>query len=222
MPSLAWGRETESEPVFVARDADAEMAVEPAVVTEPEPEPELIAEELVPEPIAAAPEPVVAEPEPVYAEPEPLVAEPEPVLAEPEPEPVAAATEPIAPEPEPAPVREDRIEQPTWRIFAPDPNATPSPLPGTTPAAPGAAQIQASVEPQWPARPDIDESPSMALLANRAVRSSSDDLWAASAREVMAPVGATAPTPGIQPCSNCGLSLSSTARFCRRCGTRQG
>jgi hypothetical protein len=220
MPSLAWGRETESEPVLAAPEAAAEPAVdlEPLAAAEPEPEPEFIAEELVPEPVVAESELVYVEPEPqpVAAAPEP---EPEPVAAAPEPEPVAAAPEP---EPEPAPVREDRIEQPTWRIFAPDPTATPGPVPGTPPAAPSPAQIQASAEPQWPARPDIEESPSMALLANRAVRSPSDDLWAASAREVMAPVGETAPTAGIQPCSNCGLSLSSTARFCRRCGTRQG
>jgi hypothetical protein len=63
----------------------------------------------------------------------------------------------------------------------------------------------------------------MALLANRA-RSSSEAMWAASAREVAnAPVGAVpAPVAGVQPCSSCGLSLSANARFCRRCGTRQG
>jgi hypothetical protein len=217
MPSLAWGRETESEPAFAAPEAVVEPAAEPVYVAEPEPEPQFIADEAEPEPIAATPEPFVPEPEP---EPVAVEPEPEPVAAapEPEPEPVAAVPEP---EPAPAPVREDRIEQPTWRIFAPDPTATPGPMPAP-PGAPGPAQIQASAEPQWPARPDIEESPSMALLANRAVRSSSDDLWAASAREVMAPVGETAPTAGIQPCSNCGLSLSSTARFCRRCGTRQG
>jgi ribosomal protein L40E len=27
---------------------------------------------------------------------------------------------------------------------------------------------------------------------------------------------------GIQACLSCGLPLSATARFCRRCGTRQG
>jgi hypothetical protein len=65
----------------------------------------------------------------------------------------------------------------------------------------------------------------MALLANRAKGSPSDALWAASAQEVLArPTGigpAVAPA-GVQPCSSCGLSLSATARFCRRCGTRQG
>jgi ribosomal protein L40E len=64
----------------------------------------------------------------------------------------------------------------------------------------------------------------MALLANRANRSS-DALWAASAQEVLARpanLPAAAVTTGVQPCSSCGLSLSATARFCRRCGTRQG
>ena len=76
--------------------------------------------------------------------------------------------------------------------------------------------------PQWPTRPDQVESPAMALLANRAARSTSDGLWAASAQEVLAqPASASAPA-GVQPCSSCGLSLSATARFCRRCGTRQG
>jgi hypothetical protein len=39
-------------------------------------------------------------------------------------------------------------------------------------------------------------------------------------------VGVQPPRPaqnaGPVPCAKCGLSLSSTARFCRRCGTRQG
>ena len=61
----------------------------------------------------------------------------------------------------------------------------------------------------------------MALLTNRA-RVSSDALWAASSQEVLAPaVGPVAATTSVQPCSSCGLSLSATARFCRRCGTRQ-
>jgi ribosomal protein L40E len=27
---------------------------------------------------------------------------------------------------------------------------------------------------------------------------------------------------GVQSCVSCGLPLSATARFCRRCGSRQG
>jgi hypothetical protein len=149
-----------------------------------------------------------------------MAAEPvdQPIAAEPDLEPVAATSEPPAP---PA-SRDDVVEQPTWRIFAPDPNAVSQPgVPGTT--APAGTPIQASGDPQWPARPELEDSPSMALFANRD-RVSSDALWAASAREVLGgPVGPTpAPTAGIQPCSNCGLSLSANARFCRRCGTRQG
>ena len=179
--------------------------------------------ESVVEPTAEKPEPIAAEPEPVAVEPEPVVVE----AAAPEPEPVAAAPEPepVAADAAPTPPREDVIEQPTWRIFAPQaaptadqPAAPPRP---EIPAGPAAAQ--ASVEPQWPARPDAAESPSMALLANR-VRVSSDEMWAASAREVVGgPVDPQANIQtGVQPCSNCGLSLSANARFCRRCGTRQG
>jgi hypothetical protein len=41
--------------------------------------------------------------------------------------------------------------------------------------------------------------------------------WEASAREV---AGAMSQV-GVQSCGDCGLSLSASARFCRRCGTRQ-
>ena len=41
--------------------------------------------------------------------------------------------------------------------------------------------------------------------------------WEASAREV---AGAMSHV-GVHACGECGLSLSATARFCRRCGTRQ-
>ncbi|HET9613647.1 MAG TPA: zinc ribbon domain-containing protein [Candidatus Limnocylindrales bacterium] len=145
----------------------------------------------------------------------------------------AAASEPTvsseAPEPdagqaaaEPPRPRDDVVEQPTWRIFAPDAAPAAPETPIAPVPAPNGVPIQASAEPHWPARPDIAESPAMALLATRA--RTSDALWAASAQEVMGtPPGrpAVAPT-GVQPCSNCGLSLSANARFCRRCGTRQG
>jgi ribosomal protein L40E len=166
--------------------------------------------------------------------PTPIAAEapaPAPIAAEaPAPAPIAAeapAPEPIAAEPP----RDDRIQQPTWQIFAPDATPAVGPLDGSVPPVapvqPPAAPVQppfaASADPQWPVRPDQTESPAMALLANRANRSPSEGLWAASAQEVLAtPANAPAPTSGVQPCSSCGLSLSATARFCRRCGTRQG
>jgi hypothetical protein len=219
--------------------AALEVSVAPEVVATPaEPQPEPVAAEPQPHPIAA---PAWPEPEPIAAtawpEPEPIAAEPEPepiaAAAAPEPEPVAAVpaeapapvVEPVAASAEPA--GEDRIVQPTWRIFAPEHPAPASgqrPLspvaPATTPTVPPHV---ANAEPQWPAQPGVEESPSMALLANRN-RASSDALWAASAQEVLSPpaAGLVPATSGVQPCSNCGLSLSATARFCRRCGTRQG
>jgi ribosomal protein L40E len=57
---------------------------------------------------------------------------------------------------------------------------------------------------------------SQAELALRAA--AGQRFWEASAREV---AGAVA-NVGVQNCGQCGLSLSANARFCRRCGTRQG
>ena len=228
----------EHEPVAAEAEPEPVAAVEPDAIVEHEP----VAAEAEPEPVAVEPEPVAAaepetepsravEPEPVVAasaEPEPVaVLEREPVAAAADPKPAAPAPEPVAasaPQSSDEPARDDRIEQPTWRIYAPDQSAPRSPAPTPVDPAPAAPpRIAASAEPQWPGRPDVSESPAMSLLANRANRGPSDGLWAASAQEVLAPAtGAAAPTAGVQPCSNCGLSLSATARFCRRCGSRQG
>jgi hypothetical protein len=218
--------EPEPEPVAAAPEPEPVAAApEPEpVAAAPEPEPEPVAVAAEPEPIAAALEP---EPVAVAAEPEP---EPEPVSAAPEPEPVAASAAP-EPEPQPTPAaveptRDDRVPQPTWRIFAPEPGAPggvpPVDVPVSPPAPPAHSPF-ASAEPQWPTQPALEDSPSMALLAKGA-RQSSDALWAASSREVLAPLapGPAVVTAAVQPCSSCGLSLSATARFCRRCGTRQG
>jgi len=190
------------EPAVLATTADVELDELAAPATEVEAEPEAV---------AAAD---AAEIEPVAAS-----------TSEPEPE-LAAATQETLEAAEPAAPGEDRIEQPTWRIFAPEPSGPAGDGPTPAPANPDQIPVQATSEPQWPARPEFIESPSMALLADRA-RASSEAIWAASAREVAGPPRSTGPTmppapPGIQPCSNCGLSLSATARFCRRCGTRQG
>jgi nicotinate-nucleotide--dimethylbenzimidazole phosphoribosyltransferase len=211
-----------------------------------------------PEPVAAEPEPVAAEPEPVAAvaesvaapaEPaataatEPIPA-PEPVAVEPGPEPVAAEAAPVAePEPlaaEPEPLaaaaaaaaapepRTDVVEQPTWRIIAPDPTApatnghAPESLPAAATAVPTPPQPDAP--PQWPESPQWPQ-PNPAILAQRSVAPSAamEALWAASVRDVVAPAqGGATPVGGVQPCNSCGLSLSANARFCRRCGTRQG
>jgi hypothetical protein len=193
-----------------------EPVAEPVAMAELAPEPEPVAPEPKPEPVAAEPEPVAAEVAAVEAPVEPPAVPPAPVWPVAEPQPIAAE----------AP-REDRIQQPTWQIFAPD--AAPAvgrPLDGAVPpVAPVQPPFAAAADPQWPVQPDMAESPAMALLANRARGSQADALWAASAREVLAPpasVPAMGVTAGVQPCSSCGLSLSATARFCRRCGTRQG
>ena len=228
------------------QNIDAELAAYEASLEEAagvEPEPVAAAEveqEPAPEPIAvadliaAAPEP---EPEPVAAAPEPepgaAAPEPEPVAAAPEPEaePAAAAAE-IPAEPESAPARSDLVEQPTWRIVAPDAPtapATPSPSapiepPAEQPIAASASAANGHADQQWPAAPQWPApQPTVPFIASRATAHSAaaEALWAASARDVIAQTPPTA-VGGVQPCSNCGLSLSATARFCRRCGSRQG
>jgi hypothetical protein len=201
-----------SAKILKSRKAEPIAAVaEPAATAAPEPIP--------------APEPVAVEPEP-----EPVAAEAAPV-AEPEPEPLAAEPEPIAaaaaaaaaPEP-----RTDVVEQPTWRIIAPDPTApatnghAPEALPAAATAVPTPPQPDAP--PQWPESPQWPQ-PNPAILAQRSVAPSAamEALWAASVRDVVAPAqGGATPVGGVQPCNSCGLSLSANARFCRRCGTRQG
>ncbi len=181
------------------------------------PSPELEAEPVP----AAAPEPIVAD-----APPTPIAAEPEsPVTVEPEPEPIAAE-----------PVRDDVVGQPSWPV---PPPATPDVRP------PAAAERHADgpVErpapqwpstPQWPGTPQWPQAnavppPAEGTILGRPVVPTGgiESLWAASAGEVLgaapaAPGLAKPPAAvGVQPCINCGLSLSSTARFCRRCGTPQ-
>lgn len=141
----------------------------------------------------------------------------DPALAEPV---VAVAAEPpVALEPEP--VVDDVVAQPTWRIVAPDPAAEPV---EDTPPLPAAATSVPGAEPQWPQRPEGTPSTGLPFL-NRpaAAQGGLEALWAESNREVVTTPGAPgkAASGGVQPCVSCGLSLSGTARFCRRCGTLQ-
>ncbi len=224
----------------VAADALASAdADEPGL----EPEPTTI--QAMPEPVtpvapapAPAPEPTTVaqpssapEPEP-EAEPVAAVAPPQPEWA-PAPElDRAAATarpepdqEPVVPTPEPATteMRDDLVPQPTWQVVAPD-----------TPAEPEwPAQPEWPPRPEWPAQPEWPNqhsSEGLPFLGRPAQPTGGiDALWAESAREVAdASSVATVPGPvgrpsgGVQPCVSCGLSLSASARFCRRCGSRQG
>jgi hypothetical protein len=197
------------------------------------------------EQVAAAP----TEPEPEIAasgagEPEPEMA----ASAESEPEAeiaASAASEPaletpapqaVEPEPEPAPLAAaaaaDLVEQPTWRVTAPDPGATAPVVPptapgGSIPLQASAAPPDASAEPQWPSRPQWPSATPAAglpFLGRPATPEGGiEALWAASNQELVtaAPQVGKPAASGIQPCISCGLSLSATARFCRRCGTLQ-
>ncbi len=217
-----------------AADA-AETAAAAAATAQPQPEP--IVAEPAPPVAATAPEPVYEPPVPLYPEPDAAPAEtfePEPFAAA-EPEPAPSWPEPVAAEPiEPGPAfpaadpRVDYVPQPTWQIVAPETpptNGVPTP-PLQQPSQPPTDAIAASGEPQWP---DRDAAAGLPFLGRPAAATGGiDALWAASAQEVstvsqVPQVGVAPVKPGgVQPCVSCGLSLSANARFCRRCGTRQG
>ncbi len=231
-PEPVLGPEAAPEPVVEAVELEA-VAADPALVVPiagPEPEP------VAAEPVANEPEPVAAEPEPVAAiaplvaaellvAPEPPVVVPEPPVVAPEPavvtaeSPVAApAVEPIAAtlatEPGVAAPAADVVAQPTWTIVAPDPTATN-----------GAAAPAPTAEPEWPTTPQWPSqktSPGLPFLGRPAVPTGGvDALWAASDQAVTATPGNDRAPAVVQACVSCGLSLSATARFCRRCGTAQ-
>jgi hypothetical protein len=204
---------------------------EPAAAVAAEAEPAPAVEELpTPEPAAAAPE---AEPAAPVLAPEPPPA-PEILPAPARDDIVAQPTWPVAasatPEPAAAP-------EPAGPLGPPAP---PAPADPATPAVPANPWLTvapddgtAAPDPQWPiasgwgrnARTDVPTT-----LAGRQLipRDDAAAMWAASAAEVLSGLG-TSPQPtsaatpvAPQPCLNCGLSLSANARFCRRCGTRQG
>ena len=112
----------------------------------------------------------------------------------------------------------DRIEMPAWptRIGPSARDVTPAPTPVIQ-----SAPVQA---PQWPAplRPGVDLSTPPFWASGDSGRVAREaDLWTASAQEVSGAAGQPAAQVGVQSCVSCGLSLSATARFCRRCGSRQ-
>ena len=160
--------------------------------------------------------------EPVVAEP--VVAEPAVVEAAPEPEPseIAAAAAAV-----------DIVAQPTWSIVAPDPEpvteipmpAVDGPSPTVAPVAqvsPGASRRNRAGRPSRNGRAS-SRPPGLPFLGRPVVPTGGvDALWAESNQAVSAPRrAADKPAGGVQPCVSCGLSLSASARFCRRCGTSQ-
>jgi hypothetical protein len=197
----------------IARKRAAAVAshheVEPSVEPEPEPAAEPVAdtaESEAEEPIAAAWD---------------LESQP------PEPEQSGSRPSPRSDGPDRNPRRrtpraDDRVEVPTWQITPTDVPTPRRPEP-RQPIQPSAASAQAGRsqgKPEWPNEPAVDN---LAFLANRGGADRDvDEIWAASSRDVVAAPGSATAPAGVQGCVSCGLSLSATARFCRRCGTRQG
>ena len=213
--------EAEAERVRLAfepgRNLDDEIAAyERSLAETVEPVAEARAAEVEPEAVSAAaePEPVVAEVEPVVAEaePEPVVAEAElaEIPAEAEAEPVAAeevaavepAVQPEAPAEE-LPVAAAAATPPPSGGVEPIPTAIGQPLPASVidgPLAwPEPLVAAAAFEPAWP---------DTALQKRR---------FGAGLPAIIAPAQPLA----ARSCPGCGLSLSASARFCRRCGTPQ-
>lgn len=224
------------------------VAAEAASPAEPEPAPEPVAAwepplsvdpapEPAPEPVAAWEPPLAVEPapEPVSAAPDlPSPAEPEPIAAHADlPEPVAAAeaAPPEAPIEPPVP----RTLRPIGDTILHLPQAEQPAPPAETPMLPQAAEDptaaarraqldllglddpgQGSVQ---AARPNVIPYRSSGAAASpvHSRAQSPSAFWDASAREVAGAMSAI----GVQSCGQCGLSLSASARFCRRCGTRQ-
>ena len=228
------GSEAIAQPEAVA---EPEIVAEPQAVAEPEgaAEPEAAIE---PE-LEAAPD---AERETAAARAAAAAAQTAEILDKFRP----ATPPPAAP---PLPIRPavDLVIQPGWQVTAPEaPAAIPDgggaqPLQAAASAAavPEVGQPGLSEAPQWPLKP---EWPSH-LPAREGLRQPQADwataaqaqwpavdarsgqiphrgdaMWAASSRDVLD----TRPELGVQACVSCGLPLSATARFCRRCGTHQG
>jgi hypothetical protein len=164
--------------------------------------------------------------EPTVAEPEP-----EPTLVEPEPEPIVVAAEPVVePEPEVAPQLEPtpiRPPRPIRETFVHTPRPTPVRRDPAAVAADDEALAARRAQLDMLGLGDPGEGPlgpARNVLPYRSSGSATPVVvlaggafWDASAREV---AGATSQV-GIRNCAQCELSVSATARFCRRCGHPQ-
>jgi hypothetical protein len=208
-----------AEPVV----AEVEPAPKPIVV-EPEPGPVVVEAEVEPE-SEPEPEPIVVE-----AEPEPMVVEAE---AEPEPEPVVveagAEPEPVVVEeapaqPEPTPIKPLR---PIRETFVHLPRPTPEPRDPAAVAADSDALAARRAQLDMLGIGDPGEGPvgperkvlpyRSSGAASPVSRLAGGAFWDASAREVASAISQV----GVRSCAECELSLSATARFCRRCGHPQ-
>jgi hypothetical protein len=198
-------------------DATFELEPEPIVAEVPEAEPMVAAVEAEPEaePMVAA---VEAEPEP-----EPMVAA---VEAEPEPEPDTSAPRPIRPVSEtilqiPRPLVQPPAESQDRVAAAADHASTAArraQLDMLGLGDPGEGAVGPDRSNVLPYRSTGASVHPMEVAARAAAGLEVPGaFWEASAREVAGAISHV----GVQSCGECGLSLSASARFCRRCGTRQ-
>lgn len=218
--------EPEPEPVAAVTDGDSpELSVPPLRVLSWD---EDAADDVAPEPAEVEPEPAAAEvePEPVAAEAE---LEPAAAEAEPEPEPVTAEVVGVESEVGPPAAGVIRPSSETILPMRPRPSAAPEPDERVAAVAdePEVAARRAQLdhlglgdpgqEPVAPAQRTVLPYRSRGAAAGPAEVAARSSFWEASAREV-AEAGSHV---GVQNCGQCGLSLSTSARFCRRCGTPQ-
>lgn len=205
---------SEEEPVAVEVEA-LELADAAALAGAAEAS-EVPVEEHAAEVEAAGPEAVEVE----EVEAEQVAAEVEaagPEAEQPSQEPAAAAAATTRPQAVPEHEEQARIAAAAtaWQVVAPDSDGRPATAqPAATPAWP---PLPPGTEaPQWPPAPAW---PTAQAAGTGRV---DDRLWAESSRDILSPPGPGQRTASaVQPCVSCGLALSATARFCRRCGSQQ-
>jgi len=219
-------------PTIAASPVAAAPVVAPSTATPPAPSPTIEIRPTPPPEADVAPdvEPA-AQPEPVAQ----VVAEPVAALdAAPDVEPVVEA-EPVAQvaEPEPGPEAPVAAAEAEPSLVADTPPVTSFPgfLPGRSlddeiaayelriaalaqiPASPEPAIQPTAVVHREPIRTREHTARAPVAMAAEATREPSDAISETADHTAMAPM------PGT--CRSCGLSISASARFCRRCGTRQ-
>ena len=225
--------EVEPEPELVAAEIEPEPVIAAAETMLPEPTDDLPIPESVVDaisweadtPFELEPEPVVAEVE-VEVEPEPVVAEvepepePEPVVELPAPTPIRPISETILPIPRPSPAMpadHDRVA--ASAADDPETAARRAKLELLGLGDPGEGAVGPERRPVMPYRSSGAAVHPVELSAHQSAQAggAGGTFWEASAREVAGAVTQI----GVQSCGHCGLSLSASARFCRRCGERQ-
>ena len=202
----------EAEPADVDGWDEPVAVAEPAIeAAEPEPEPE-------PAIAAAEPEPAAAEAEagPVAAEPEP---EPEPVV---EPEPKVRLRSTSLPAFPPGVSLDDEIAAYELRVAAFTTPPSVEPLPPAAPSPTVAPAPAPRVEPERLRPAASTDGVAGTGAAPAAARALPPIYVAGPVPELPAPSPVALPAAQTTgSCASCGLTLSATARFCRRCGTPQ-